>query len=146
MDHSIASRSRSRSNEPEPADWPSSTVVGSPRDLFDPAPPPEQEVRRGAQRANPQPPLNRGPHLTPLDIPRANALVAELTAEIRGRERFRDFTPSDILWAAGTFARYRIPSLASLRRTGREARAMFIKDLRVSKNVLFPKCSLSFSF
>ena len=142
MAHSIASRSRSRSNEPEPADWSSSTVADSPRDPYDPLTPPEQVVRRSVQVVNPPLPPIRGPQLTPLDAPRVNAMVTELTAEIRGRERFQDFAPADILWAAETFVRYRIPSLASLRRTDREARAMFIKDLREVETRSFPEIQL----
>ena len=94
-------RSRSRSNSPEPADWSSSTAAESPRDPYDP---PEQGDLRPARRPNaPLPPLLRGPQLTPADAPRVHALVLELQAEIRGRERFQDFGEADIVWAAETF-------------------------------------------
>ena len=98
---------------------------------------------RPARRPNAQlPPLLRGPQLTPADAPRVHALVLELQAEIRGRERFQDFGEADIVWAAETFVRYRIASLASLRRTDREARAMFIKDLREVEKRTFPEMQL----
>ena len=137
----LSFRSRSRSISPEPADWSSSTAADSPRDPYD-LPPPEQGDVRAIRRANPPLPPPRGPQLTPADGPRVNALVLELQTEIRGRERFQDFGEADILWAAETFVRYRIANVASLRRTDREARAMFIKDLREVEKRTFPEMQL----
>ena len=48
----------------------------------------------------------------------------------------------EIRWAAETLARYRISSLAILRRADRDARAMFIKDLREIERRSFPEMQL----
>ena len=55
---------------------------------------------------------------------------------------FLGVLPAEITFAAETFVRYRIVSLASLRRTDREARAMFIKDLREIERRSFPELQL----
>ena len=142
MAQSIRSRSRSASNEPEPAEWPTSTSPSrcSPARF---SPPPEQEVARARRRGHaPRMDEHRGPQLTPADTQRVNDFVTEPTAEIRGRERFQDFSPADTTWAAQTFVRYRIHNLASLRRKDKEARTMFIKDLREIERRSFPEMQL----
>ena len=54
-------------------------------------------------------------------MPRVRALAIGLTADIWGRERTQDFKRNGNLWETGTFALYRFPGIASLRRTDREA-------------------------
>ena len=97
MAQSIRSRSRSDSgNEPEPVDRSTSTSPSRH------SPPPGQEVGR-AQRRGHAPRMCEpiGPHLIPAGAQRVNYFVSELNAEIRGRERFHDFTESDSIWGAG---------------------------------------------
>ena len=78
------------------------------------------------------------------DEPRATALLYEILAGPRGRERFRDFGTPDFLLDSITFVRYRPSSLSFLRRAGRADRSMFIKDLREFGRLSFPELQLAF--
>ena len=74
-------------------------------------------------------------------IPVVRALTADLTAETAGRDRFQTVTPTDLFDAAETFARYRLTSLDIIRHTDRDARRMFLSDLRELSAALPSKCS-----
>lgn len=66
-------------------------------------------------------------------------MAAELTAETNGRERFLTATPEDLLPAAGTFARYRLTTLAIIRQSDLVARSMFLSDLMELGRRPFPE-------
>ena len=57
--------------------------------------------------------------------------MRELEAETRGRDRIAAASPRDLWQAAETILRYRLTSLAVIRQTDRDARRMFLADLRV---------------
>ena len=66
----------------------------------------------------------------------------ELCAETRGRERFETASEHYMWQAAGTFARYRLTSLAVIRQTDRDARRMFLSDSRELGRRSFPEMQL----
>ena len=82
--------------------------------------------------ANPVPLL--APHL----IPAVESLADELIRETSGRDRFAMATQMGLYAAAETLARYRLTSLAALRQTDRDARRMFLADLRGLERRAFP--------
>ena len=92
--------------------------------------------RRGA----PQP--DRVPALPAHLAPAVECLAADLMAETAGRERFELFSYDDMLTAAEIFVRYRLPSLAVIRQTDRDARRMFVSDLREIERLAFPDLQL----
>ena len=59
-----------------------------------------------------------------------------------GRDRFSTFSEVELRGAAETFARYRIAPLAALRKTDRESRSMFVRDLREGERRTFPQMQL----
>ena len=83
-----------------------------------------------------------GPQLTLDDAPRATLLAADLFRETRGRERFSAFPVCEFSAAAGIIVRYRIHSLEILRQTQKDARAMFLRDLREAGRLPFPEMKL----
>ena len=60
-----------------------------------------------------------------------------------GRERFEAFSPPDFPQADGTLVRYRLSTLAITRQTDREARRMFLADLRDMERGIFLEMQLS---
>ena len=80
--------------------------------------------------------------MDPILLPMVGALAGELVAETRGRERFATSPERDIWREAGTFARYRLASLAVIRRADRDDRRMFISDLRELDRRSFPEMQL----
>ena len=58
-----------------------------------------------------------------------------------GRGLFADFPSAEIRDAAVTLARYRISSMDVLRLAGRDARSMFMRDLREGGEGPFSRCS-----
>ena len=83
-----------------------------------------------------------GPVLDPADHPRAGQLEAELFRETRGRGRFAAFPEDEFHESAGILARYRIASLETLHQTPKDARAMFMRDLREAERRPFPELQL----
>ena len=61
-----------------------------------------------------------------------------------GRDRFPTDTTQDFRRDSETFARYRLPSLAAIRQTDREARRAFLTDLRDLYRRSFPERQLPF--
>ena len=92
--------------------------------------------RRGAFQPD------RVPVLPAHMAPAVDRLAADLTAETRGRERFELFDEADMLTAAEIFVRYRLPTLAVIRQTDRDARRMFVSDLRDIERLAFPDLQL----
>ena len=58
-----------------------------------------------------------------------------------GRERFNAFKPAEMRDATETLARYRIAPQAVLRKTDRESRMIFVRDLRDGGGVPSRRCS-----
>ena len=83
-----------------------------------------------------------GPHLRPEDGPRVVTLADEIFRATRGRGRFATFPRGEFTAAATILARYRIPSLEILRQTKKEARQMFLRDLREIERLSFPEMQL----
>ena len=85
---------------------------------------------------------DRVPELLPHMAPAVHRLAADFVSETAGRERFELFSPDDMFAAAELFVRYRLPSLAVLRQTDRDARRMFVSDLRDIDRLAFPDLQL----
>ena len=79
-------------------------------------PPPRRRARPKA--ANPVPQLAN----SQLQLPRVDALYAELSLETRGRGRFATASETDLYNAAGAIVRDRLGSLETIRQTDRDAR------------------------
>ena len=71
-----------------------------------------------------------------------NQLSSELLAETAGRDRFADFSELDLRQAATTLVRYRLSSLATIRHTERDARRLFLSELRENERKSFPEMQL----
>ena len=78
-------------------------------------------------------------------FPTVLALAADFAEETKGSERFETDSREDMLRAAGIFARYRLPPLAAIRQTDRDARRMFVSDLRDIERLAFPDIRLMIS-
>ena len=86
-------------------------------------------VARDCRRGFPLVHRRPGPQLLPADAPRVALLAADLFRETRGRGRFSAFPEDEFSAAAGILVRYVIHSLEILRKTQKDARTMFLRDL-----------------
>ena len=82
------------------------------------------------------------PILAVHQVPLVTALTADLVRETDGRELFSAFVEEDFHTAATTFVRYRLSTLAIIRQTDRDARRMFLADLRDLGRKAFPEMQL----
>ena len=82
------------------------------------------------------------PILAVHQVPLVTALTADLVRETAGRELFSAFVEEDFHTAAMTFVRYRLSTLAIARQTDRDARRMFLADLRDLERKAFPEMQL----
>ena len=92
------------------------------------------DVLSGDSRTSP--PMER--HLYPL----AEALAADIIRETKGRDSFAAFFPPDFHQAAETLVRYRLSTLQIIRQTDKDARRMFLADLRDLERKAFPEMQL----
>ena len=69
-------------------------------------------------------------------------MTAELIAETRGAGRFIAFAPEEFALSSRIIVRYRINSLEILRQAQKDARAMFLRDLREVGRRSFPDMQL----
>ena len=74
--------------------------------------------------------------------PLVEALTADLVRETAGRECFSAFYPPDFHQAAETLVRYRLSTLQIVRQTDKDARRMFLSDLRDLGRKAFPEMQL----
>ena len=65
-------------------------------------------------------------HLRPL----VSAATADLVRETAGAERFSAFYPPYFIQSSETLVRYRLTTLEIIRQTAKDARRMFLADLR----------------
>ena len=105
----------------------------------------EDQAAESAEQARydgcrPQP--RAGPQLLPADIPRVTQLANAIRRETRGVRRFAAFQVGEFADAAQIMVRYRIQSMEVLRRTQKDARAMFARDLREVERRSFPEMHL----
>ena len=82
------------------------------------------------------------PMLAVHQVPQVTALTADLVRETAGRELFSAFVEEDFHTAAMTLVRYRLSTLAIIRQTDRDARRMFLADLRDLERKAFPEMQL----
>ena len=82
------------------------------------------------------------PILAVHQVPQVDALTADLVRETAGRELFSAFVEEDFHTAAMTFVRYRLSTLPIIRQTDRDARRMFLADLRDLERKAFPEMQL----
>ena len=82
------------------------------------------------------------PMLAAHQLPLVTALAADIVRETAGRDLFSAFAEEDFHTAAMTFARYRLSTLATIRQTDRDARRMFLSDLRELGRKAFPEMQL----
>ena len=75
-------------------------------------------------------------------MPLVGTLLADLIRETAGRDRFAAFGREDLRAAALTLARYRLSTLAIIRQTDKDARRMFLSDLRDLERQAFPEMQL----
>ena len=87
-------------------------------------------------------PPRLGPQLQPADIPLVTRLADEIFCEARGRGRFAALPVGKFADAATILFRYRIRSLGILRQTQKDARAVFMRDLREFGRRSFPETQL----
>ena len=76
-------------------------------------------------------------------LPMVDSIYAGLSLETRGRDRCATDSETDLYNAAETLVRYRLGSFAIIRRTDRDARRMFLSDLRVLDRLPFPEMQLT---
>ena len=82
------------------------------------------------------------PMLAPHQLPLVTALKDDLVRETAGRGLFSAFADEDSHTAAMTFVRYRLSALAIIRQRGRDARRIFLPDLRELGRKAFPEMQL----
>ena len=87
-------------------------------------------------------PPSLGPKLQPADIPRATRLEDRIPRDARGWGRFAASPVGEFADAATSLVRYRIRSLGILRQTQKDARTMFMRDLREVEHRSFPEMQL----
>ena len=93
---------------------------------------PEQQENNSNQRAASSiPPAD---DFDPLDL---DALVVELTEELRGRERFERLKPHQLVLISTLFVRYGFFCIKDIKRTQEKARNCFVDDLRRKESVNF---------
>ena len=83
------------------------------------------------------------PMMAPQQLPLVTAPRGDLVRETAGRDLLSAFVEEDCHEAAMTFARYRLSTLAIIRQTDRDARRMFLPDLRELRRKAFPQMQLS---
>ena len=98
----------------------------------------DSRPRRRRRRPNPR----RTPVLDEAHRPLVAALLADITLEIAGRDRFAGFMPPDLLRAAETLVRYRLSTLEIIRHTERDARRLFLAECQHSEQQSFPELQL----
>ena len=90
--------------------------------------------------------LGAAPHVPPLAmrlLPAVGALFQEFYREERGRWRFATATAQEFRVSPETFARYRLTSLSVIHLADRDARRMFLSDLRNFDGRAFPGTQLA---
>ena len=83
---------------------------------------------------------------TPLDhhlLPMADALTSDMVRETAGRDIYAALCPTESRRAAATLVRYRLSTLAVIRKTGRDARMKFLSDLRGLGRGYFPEMQMA---
>ena len=98
----------------------------------------DSRPRRRRRRHN----ARRTPVLDEAHRPLVAALLADITQEIAGRDRFAGFMPPDLLRAAETLVRYRLSTLEIIRHTERDARRLFLAECQHSEQQSFPELQL----
>ena len=107
------------------------------------------EYSSDAESRNPPPPrrrvAGRQPNIPPIErhlLPLVEALTADLERETRGSGSPNAFFPPDFHQAAETLVRYRLSTLQIIRQTDKDARRMFLADLRDLGRKAFPEMQL----
>ena len=98
----------------------------------------DSRPRRRRRRHNDR----RIPVLDDAQRPLVAALLADITQETAGRDRFTGFSPPDLLRAAETLVRYRLSTLEIIRHTERDARRLFLAECQHSEQQSFPELQL----
>ena len=99
-------------------------------------------LRRNRERRRRVDAAPAGRVLAPEGAPRVSALAAELFREARGRWRFAVSPGEEFSAMAGILVRYRIRSLYALRQTQKDARTLFLMDVREVDRLKFPAMQL----
>ena len=71
-----------------------------------------------------------------------STLANDLLRETAGRERFAGFSEPDIRQAADSLVRYRLSTLEIIRHTERDARRLFLAEIREAEGKSFPELHL----